>query len=233
MNGKDGRFLKVFILAMAMGALVGLFNGICVVAVGLPPMIVTLAISNVVTRLEYVFTQGSPGGYTAPGFTASVINRLFGVIPYIIFYVIIIFPIVYFLLHRSRFGKQVYLIGCNPVASRLTGVKVNKIKILTYVISGLLSAFAGILGAAYIGTAKCQLFDDYAFSSLIAVIVGGTSISGGIGTFTGTIAGSFLMVVLSNTLTTMALSQPLRNIFNGVLIILLLIMYNRSKSVRQ
>jgi len=233
MNGKDGSFLKVLVLALGMGAIIGLCNGLCVVKVGLPPMIVTMAISNVVTRLQYVFTQGSPGGYASPSFVASVINRIGGVIPYIVFYVLIIFPLVYFLLHRSRFGNQVYMIGSNPVGSRLNGVKVNKIVVMTYVISGVLSAFAGMLGAAYIGTARCQVFDDYAFTSLVAVIVGGTSFSGGIGTFAGTIAGSLLMVQLSNMLTTLALAQPIRNILNGLIVLLLLILYNRSKSVRQ
>lgn len=233
MNGKDGSFLKVLVLAIGMGAIIGLCNGLCVVKVGLPPMIVTMAISNVVSRFQYVFTQGSPGGYASPSFVASVINRIGGVIPYIVFYVLIIFPLVYFLLHRSRFGNQVFMIGSNPVASRLNGVKVNKVVVMTYVISGVLSAFAGMLGAAYIGTARCQVFDDYAFTSLVAVIVGGTSFSGGIGTFAGTIAGSLLMVQLSNMLTTLALAQPIRNILNGLIVIFLLILYNRSKSVRQ
>ena len=77
------------------------------------------------------------------------------------------------------------------------------------------------------------MFDEYAYNSLIAVIVGGTSFAGGIGNYTGTIAGSLLMVVLNNMLTALQLSQPVRNIMLGAVLVLLLVMYNRRKSVRQ
>jgi ribose transport system permease protein len=82
-------------------------------------------------------------------------------------------------------------------------------------------------------SARCQIFDDYAFSSLVAVIVGGTAFSGGIGTYSGSIAGALLLTLLSNALTVLALPQPLRYIVLGVVMVLLLIIYNRSKAVRQ
>lgn len=235
MNSQNGRFPQLFLVAMAMGAAVGLLNGICTVKIGLPPMIVTMAISNVVTRMQYVLTQGSPMGYASPAFISTVTSKLFGLqfLPSIILYALIIFPLMFFILHRSRFGKQVYLIGNNPVAARLNGVNVAKVQILTYVLSGCFAAFAGMLGAAYMNAARCQIFDEYAYNSLIAVIIGGTSFSGGVGSYTGSIAGSLVLVVLSNLLTAVGLSQPLRNVFMGVIMVLLLILYNREKKVRQ
>ena len=184
MKQQDGHFIEVFVIAMLMGAAVGLLNGVCAVKIGLPAMIVTMAVSNVVSRLQYVLTQGSPLGYASPSFVASVSKRLFGLqfLPTIVLYALVIFPLVYFILNRSRFGKQVYLVGNNPVAARLNGVNVHKVQILTYVISGLFSAFAGMLGAAYMTSARCQMFDEYAYNSLIAVIIGGTTLSGGVGT---------------------------------------------------
>jgi len=127
------------------------------------------------------------------------------------------------------------LVGNNPVAARLNGIGVNKVVISTYVISAIFSGFTGMLGAAYMQSAKCQMFDEYAYNSLIAVIVGGTALTGGVGTYTGTIAGALLMVVLNNTLTTPALqlTPPMRNILLGSVMVLLLILYNRGKSVRQ
>lgn len=164
MNGQDGNFFKLLLVALAMGAIVGFINGICTVKIGLPPMIVTLAISNVVSRMQYVLTQGIPMGYASPTFIKSVTSRLFGVrfLPSIILYAIVIIPLVYFLLNRSRFGKQVYLVGNNPTAARLNGINVHKVQILTYVFSGLFAAFAGMLGAAYMNAARCQIFDEYA-----------------------------------------------------------------------
>ena len=233
MKSQNGRILPVMVTALCMGALVGLCNGVCCVKIGLPPMIVTMAISNVVTRLQYVFTQGSPVGVAAEDFSRTVTYRIGGLIPSIVFYAMIIFPLVLYLLNRSRFGKQIYMIGNNKTAARLNGVRVNQVIVLAYVFSGLLSAFAGTLGAAYMRSAKCQGFDHYAFTSLVAVIVGGTSFDGGIGSFSGTIAGALLMTMLSNMLTTLALSQSYQNMLNGVIVIVLLILYNRSKAVRQ
>lgn len=235
MNAEDGHFFVLLIVALAMGAVVGLLNGVCCVKIGLHPMIVTMAIANVVTRMQYVLTEGSPMGYAGPNFIKSVTSRLFGVqfLPSIILYGVVIIPLVYFILNRSRFGKQVYLVGNNPVAAKLSGVNVSRVQILTYVFSGVFAAFAGMLGAAYMNAARCQIFDNYAYESLIAVIIGGTLLSGGVGTYTGSIAGSLVMVVLSNMLTVIGLTQPQRNLFMGVILILLLILYNREKNVRQ
>ncbi|MHC1787776.1 MAG: ABC transporter permease [Christensenellales bacterium] len=233
MDSKDGMFLPVLLMSLGMGAAVGLLNGFFVVRIGLPPMIVTMAVANIVSRMQYVLTAGSPSGYAGDKFRDSVIYRYFDIIPSVVLYAAIIFPLVFWLLQRSRYGKQVYMVGNNRQAAFLSGVKVSAVTILTYVFSGMLSAFAGILGAGHMVTARCDIFNDYAFTSLVAVIVGGTTFSGGIGTFSGTVAGALLMTVLSNLLTTLALPQTLRDILNGVIIILLLMLYNRSKAVRQ
>ena len=233
MNGENGHFLQVLVIALAIGAAVGFLNGFCAVKIGLPAMIVTMAIANIVTRMQYVLTQGVLSGSASQAFANSVLSKIGGVIPSIALYAAIIWPLTFFILNRSRYGKQLYLVGNNPVAARLSGIKVNQIKIISYVMSGMLAAFAGMLGAAYMSTARCQIFDDYAYDSLIAVIIGGTAFSGGIGSYEGSIAGSLVMILLSNLLTTLQLTQPIRNVTQGVIMILLLMLYNRSKSVRQ
>lgn len=226
-------YLQVLALSLVMGAAVGLLNGFFVIRIGLPAMIVTMAVSNIITRLQYVFTSGSPAGWAGQKFVDSVIYRFFDLIPAIVLYAAVFMPIVFWLLNRSKFGKQVYMVGNNRQAALLTGVRVNWVIIATYVISGMMSAFAGILGAGYKATARVDIFGEYAFTSLVAVIVGGTTFSGGVGTYGGTIAGALLMTVLSNLLTTLRLPQTSRDILNGLIIILLLMMYNRSKAVRQ
>lgn len=233
MDSQDGRFLPVLAVGLLMGAAIGLVNGFFVVKIGLPAMIVTMAVANIVSRLQYVLTAGSPGGWAGPAFVNSVIFRFFDLIPSIVLYAAVFMPLVFYLLQRSRFGKQVYMVGNNKQAALLTGVRVNWVIIATYVISGMMSAFAGILGAGYKATARVDIFNEYAFTSLVAVIVGGTTFSGGVGTYAGTIAGALLMTVLSNLLTTLQLPQTTRDILNGLIIILLLMMYNRRKAVRQ
>ena len=233
MNNQDGMFLPAFAAVMLMAVTVGLINGFCTVKIGLPALIVTLAISNVISRLQYVFTQGSPTGYAGPAFVSTVISRIFGHIPSLALYALIIFPLVFYILNKSRYGRQLYLVGNNATAAGLTGINVNRVKILSYVISAMFAGFTGMLAAGYMQRAQCQMFDDYAYNSLIAVIVGGTAFSGGVGTYTGTIAGALLMVVLTNMLTALFLPQPIRNIIMGVIMVLLLLFYNRKKAVRQ
>ena len=233
MYGQDGNFIPAFLAVMAVGAAIGLVNGVCTTKIGLPPLIVTLVISNVVSRLQYVLTEGRPFGFPSPLFIQSIIYRFFGHIPSLVLYALIFFPLVFYILNRSRFGRQLYLVGNNAEAARLSGIHVNKIKVLSYVFSGMLAAFAGMLGAGFRQIVQCQMFDNYAFESLIAVIIGGTTFAGGVGSFTGSIAGALVMVVLSNMLTTLGFSAPVRNIVFGTVLVLLLVMYNRKKPVRQ
>jgi ribose transport system permease protein len=233
MDGQDGMFFYAFAAVMLMSVIVGMINGFCTVKIGLPALIVTLAISNIITRLQYVFTQGSPTGFAGPAFVSSVISRIFGHIPSLALYAIIIFPLVFFILNRSRFGRQLYLVGNNATAAGLTGINVNRVKIFSYIISAMFAGFTGMLAAGFMQRAQCQMFDDYAYNSLIAVIVGGTAFSGGVGSYSGTIAGALLMVVLTNMLTALFLPQPIRNIIMGMILVLLLLFYNRKKAVRQ
>ncbi len=233
MDGKDGNFVLTFGVVIAMSIVIGLLNGFCTVKMGLPPLIVTMAISNVLNRLTYVLTAGSPLGYASPAFIKSVTSKILWVVPSLGLYALVLFPLMFYILNRSRLGRQVYLVGNNPVAAKLSGVGVNKVVILTYLISAIFSGFAGMLGAAYMQSAKCQMFDNYAYNSLIAVIVGGTALTGGVGTYTGSIAGALLMVVLNNTLTALNLDQPTRNVVMGLVMVALLILYNRGKAVRQ
>ena len=233
MNGQNGNFIPAFLIVMIMGASVGLVNGVCTTKIGLPALIVTLVISNVVSRLQYVLTEGRPSGYPSPLFIQSVIYRFFGHIPSLVLYAFILFPLVFYILNRSRFGRQLYLVGNNAEAARLSGINVNKIKVLSYVFSGMLAAFAGMLGVGFRQIGQCQMFDNYAFESLIAVIIGGTTFAGGVGSFSGSIAGALVMVVLSNMLTTLGFPPTIRNIVFGAVLLLLLAMYNRKKPVRQ
>jgi len=233
MYSQDGRFFPALAAVLLLGAVVGFINGICTVKIGLPALVVTMAISNVVTQLTFAFLGGNQGRFAGPAFIQSIVHRYFGFLPAISLYALIIFPLVFYILYRSRFGRQLYLVGNNPTAAKLVGINVNRIKILSYVLSGMFAGFAGMLGAGLFQTARNRMFDEYAYNSLIAVIVGGTSFAGGIGTYSGSVSGSLLIVVLNNMLTALQLSTPMRNIALGVVLVILLALYNRRKSVRQ
>ena len=233
MQGRSGMFFHAFAICMVFGVVVGFVNGVCTTKIGLPALVVTLAISNVVNRMSYILTGGTPTGTVGRDFARSVIHRYFGVIPSITLYALIIFPMVFYILYRSRFGRQLYLVGNNAEAARLCGIDVVRVKTISYMISGMFSAFSGMLGVAMLHSARNMMFDGYAYSSLIAVVVGGTSFAGGIGTYAGTIAGSMVMVMLNNMLTSLNLTQIVREITMGTVLVLILVMYNRKKAVRQ
>jgi ribose transport system permease protein len=234
LQGKNDNMLLVLVIVLALGTIVGIINGVACIKIGLPPMIVTMAISNLIAQAQYLFAaDGKSLGYAGPLLIKSVSYKIGGVVPAIVFYAILIWGLMFYLLNRSVFGKQLYLVGDSRNAAKLSGIRVNKVILLSYIISGILSAFAGMLGAAYMAVVSAQVFDNYAFQSLIAVIVGGTALSGGIGSYTGSIAGALMMTVLSNGLTALALPEPIKNISYGIIMILLLLAYNRSRAVRQ
>lgn len=226
-------FVYALIASLAIGALVGLLNGIGSAKIGLPPLIVTLSISNVVTRMQYVYTGGKPTGRASAWFTQSVTHRYFGFLPSGLIYGIIIFAILFYLLRYTRYGQQLFLVGNNKRAAELTGIKSTKIKVVNYMFAGMLSGFAGLIGAGYMNFVSGGAFESYTIMSIVAVVVGGTLLSGGKGSYVGTLAGALLMVVLSNSLAVLDLSQSVKDIIMGVVLIILLAAYNREKPVRQ
>lgn len=236
MQGSDsvGLMFAALICCILAGGVVGLCNGVGAVKAGLPPMVVTLYISNIVTRLQYVFTGGQPEHTSVPGWYKSLITtRLFGVFPTIVFFAILVFVIVFFLLGRTRYGQQLTLTGNNNRAAFLSGIKTTKIKMLNYTIAGMLGGLAGFIGAGNSGFIKCSTYDSMTMDSIVAVVVGGTLLSGGKGSYTGTAAGALLLIILSNGLAVLQVSDSLKNLIMGVVLILLLTAYNRAKPVRQ
>lgn len=227
-------FLAALVVSVAVGALIGACNGLGSVKAGLPPMVVTLYISNVVTRLQYVITGGTPKYTSVPDWYKGLITtRLFGFFPIIVFVGIGVFFLVYFLMNRTRYGQQLYFTGNNNRAAYLTGIKTVKVKVLNYIIAGALAGMAGFIGAANTGYIKCGTFDSMTMDSIVAVVIGGTLLSGGKGSYLGTAAGALLLIVLSNGLSVLAVSTSMRSLIMGVVLIILLAAYNRAKPVRQ
>jgi ribose transport system permease protein len=233
MNGREGYFFITLLLAIVIGAAVGLVNGIGVARIGLPPMIVTMCVANVITRLQYVITEGKPSGLASPWFAKSMTNRLLGIFPTSIFYGAFIFIIVLFVLNRSRYGMRLFLTGNNERAAYLNGVRTVWVKITAYVLAGIFAGIAGFLGAGYMGFVKCSTFDAYTMKSIIAVVIGGTMLTGGKGSYVGTLAGTLLITVLTNCLSVLNMSQATTDMIMGIVLITILAMYNRTAPVRQ
>lgn len=236
MQGKDsiGLMFAAMAACLVVGAVIGLCNGIGAVRAGLPPMVVTLYISNIVTRLQYVFTGGTPEYTSVPDwFRKLITTRLFGFFPTIVFFAVVFLVVVFFLLSRTRYGQQLTLTGNNNRAAFLTGIKTTKVKMLNYTIAGMLGGLAGFIGAGNSGFIKCGTYDSMTMDSIVAVVIGGTLLSGGKGSYVGTAAGALLLIILSNGLAVLQVSDSMKNLIMGVVLIILLTAYNRAKPVRQ
>ncbi len=233
MAGQEGMMPLVIAQVIPMALIVGLINGLGVVKLKLPAMVITMCVSNVVTRLQYVYTQGLPTGTTSKFFTTTLQYRFFGVIPGMTLYAVVIFAVVLYILNRSRYGQQLFLTGNNKNAAYLTGVRSDLVEILAYVLGSLLAGIAGIIGAGYMNFVICQSLDSYTMMSIVAVVVGGTLLVGGKGSYLGTAVGSLLIIVLSNCLAVLNSSDAVRSVIMGCVLILLLAVYNKEKPIRQ
>ncbi|MCI8491483.1 MULTISPECIES: ABC transporter permease [Anaerotruncus] len=229
-----GKMLLALLACLAVGGLVGLCNGIGSVKAGLPPMVVTLYISNIVSRLQYVATNGKPNDTKAPDWFKSLITTRFGgFFPAIVLFAAVFFVLMYYLLNRTRYGQQLTLTGNNNRAAFLTGIKTTKIKMLNYVLAGALGGLAGFIGAGNSGFIKCGTYDGMTMDSIVAVVIGGTLLTGGKGSYSGTAAGALLLIILSNGLAVLQVTDSIKNMIMGAVLIILLAAYNRARPVRQ
>ncbi len=215
------------------GVLVGIVNGIGVAYLRVPSMIITLATNAVVQGLMVVYTGGSSPQdtatpamrYVATGFTIP------GVPNAVIAWALIGFATV-FVLTRTGFGRAVYGIGNRERAAYLSGIDTRRVVLAAFAISGGLAAFGGVLLAGYASKAAQSMGDAYLLPSIAAVVLGGTSILGGRGSYLGTVAGVILITLLQSILSVMQMPEAGRQIIYGVVIVAMLLLYGRSPASR-
>lgn len=136
------------------------------------------------------------------------------------------------LLERTRYGKQLFAIGVNRLTARLSGVQVDRMVVATYAIAGALAAFSGFILVGWLQNAGLLVGNQYLFPSIAAVAVGGTLLSGGKGSFFGTMVGAVVIQLITSLLTTMQLPEAIQQIVYGLILIILLIAYGREKGMR-
>lgn len=232
-NGRNERILPVLLLVLAVGAFVGLLNGLGIMYLNISPFVMTLGMAGVVQGAVILVTKGYYDGEVAPIMTRIIARDLIFDIPGMIFVWIIIGLLITLLLERTRFGKQLFAIGVNRLTARLSGVRVTRMVVLTYVIAGALATFSGFLLVGYTQNAGPNIGNQYLFPSIIAVAIGGTQMSGGKGSYFGTIAGAIVIQLITSLLTTMQLPQALQQIIFGSLLLGILVIYGRDKGLRQ
>lgn len=211
--------------AVLTGIVCGGISGLMVAKLKLPPFIATLGMNMLTKGLSLIIAQSKPIYFTdAPIFSQISMGTLFGFITgfqipnaVVIFFVIAILASV--VLNKTAFGRYTFAIGSNEEAVRLSGVNTDRWKIADYVVSGAICGIAGILIASRLNSAQPALGQGYELDAIAAVVIGGTSLSGGEGTILGTVIGAFIMSVLTNGLRILSVPQEWQIVTTGVIII--------------
>jgi ribose transport system permease protein len=208
-----------------------LINGLVIAFGRLPPFIMTLGMMSVARGAALLVTDGRPiSGFDA-SFRSIATGRVLGV-PAPIVLTLVIYAAAHFVLSRTRFGRYVYGIGGNEEATRLSGVNVRFHKTMVYVVSGAASAVAAVLLTARLNTAQPIAGIMYELDAIAAVVIGGTSLSGGEGNLGGTLIGALTMGVLRNGLNLLGVSSFLQQLVIGVVIIVAVLVDTLVKEKR-
>jgi inositol transport system permease protein len=205
--------------ACAVGAAVGLINGTFVAKTRIPPFIATLGTYTAIRGAAMLYTSGRPISNLTDGYNFIGQGDIFGVpVPIVILVGMAI--VTHILYANTKFGKYIYAIGGNEQAARVSGINVDRFKILIYMYAGFLAGIAGLVVSSRIGSGQPGQGVGYELDAIAAAVIGGTSLSaGGIGTVAGTIVGALIIGVLNNTLDLMNVSAYWQQIIKGCIIV--------------
>ena len=219
----SGQNIIIAVLAaLIIGAMVGFLNGFIITKGKLQPFIATLATMTILRGLTLVYTDGKPitlgSGDLAIKFGQIGGGKIFG-IPTPALIMILVFTICTFVLKNTQMGRYTYALGSNEEATKLSGLNTDKIKIAVYTISGILASVAGIIITSRLFSAQPTAGDGYELDAIAAVVLGGTSLTGGKGKITGTIIGALIIGVLSNALNILDVSSYYQMMVKGAVIL--------------
>lgn len=217
----DANLPFALIAIVAACATVGVANFVGTFYVGIYPLIMTLGMGFVVQGGSLVYIQARGSSVPAPLILEVGGGKIAGV-PILVIVVAAIFALLTLLMNTTRFGRRIYLVGSNSRAARLSGTPVARVSCAAYVLSSLLAGVGGVLIFGYAGNVNLSIGDPYTLLSIAAAVVGGTSLAGGRGSVVGSLLGAVIFIILTNMLVVLGLSQALRYVLTGLLLIVIL-----------
>jgi ribose transport system permease protein len=220
--------LGCLLVCCLIGLLFGLFNGWIITKFSLPPFVATLAMLTIARGLTMLYTSGVPISNLGEAYEFIGSGWFLG-IPVPVWISTFVVLVLIFISQKTSFGRHIYAIGGNEKAAFLSGVNVNKVKWLVYGISGLTAAIGGILVSSRLNSAQPNAGTSYELDSIAAVVIGGTSLSGGVGTIGGTVIGAIIIGVLNNGLVLLNVSPFWQQVVKGLVILLAVIIDKKSK----
>ncbi|MFD6700855.1 MULTISPECIES: ABC transporter permease [unclassified Microbacterium] len=213
-----GNVWLALLAAPVVGLALGLFNGVVITRLRVHSFLGTLASSMIFTTVAVLITGGSLITVTTPGFTALGRNRVGGVF-IAVFVMIAVVALLWFVLSRTVFGRHVYAIGGNPEAAELSGIHVGRTRVIVFVLSGLAAGAAAAIGVSRIASGQPLAGAGLELSAIAAVILGGTSIYGGLGAVWRSVAGVFLIALIGNGFDLLNLNPQLKDMVTGFIIL--------------
>lgn len=208
-----------FIPGIAVGGLCGLINGLIFAKGKVPSFIATMGMMTTYRGIVLLFTKGAPVNIDSEIFIDVFAGRSLG-IPHSAFFAILSIIVAYVLFGKTVFGREVLAVGGGEKVARLSGLKIDKIKIKMFIILGLLTGVAGMLQAGRVMAATAQLGQGFELDVIASVVLGGTPLTGGYGTIQGTILGAFIITILSNGMNMIGVDPYMQQIIKGLVMIL-------------
>jgi ribose transport system permease protein len=234
-GGSNEKVLVALFISLVVGAAIGFLNGAGITFLKISPFVMTLGMAGLVTGAVIILHHGNVQGKVAPIMTRLIARPLSPAIPipnaliiWLIFGVLM-----WLLLERTTFGKNLFAIGVNRVTAKLSGVNVTGTNLATYSLAGMLAGFAGFLLVGNTGVVLISLGQPFLFPSIAAVAVGGTLLSGGKGSYWGTMAGAIVLTLITSLLTTMQMPESVRRMVLGATLLVLISIYGRQRALRQ
>lgn len=223
------------IIGTFLGTVFGYVIGFTIVKSKIPPLMITLGMQYIGRGLVSAITKGVPVYPLPDSFVNIGAVRLFGVLPLVVPISLLLAVIGHILLSKTTFGRSVYAIGGNQEAARISGININRTKIIVYVLTSTLAAFAGIMMSSRLGSAEPSTGTGLEMKVICACIIGGTSSFGGTGTILGAALGAVFMEIVTNSLTLMKISVYWQNLVFGTILIIAVLMdqYKRTLITRQ
>jgi ribose/xylose/arabinose/galactoside ABC-type transport system permease subunit len=215
-------------LGLFTGLACGTVNGVLIAKKRLAPFIVTLGMMTAARGLALVYTNGRPIINLSDSYDRIGGGSFLGIpVPVVIFLLVVVSGA--FILHYTRFGRYIYAIGGNELAAKVSGINTERVIIAVYALTGALAGLAGIVLSSRVMSASPAIGQGYELDAIAAVVIGGTSLSGGVGTIAGTIAGALIIGVMNNGLDMMNVSSYWQQIVKGVIIVLAVVLDKKSK----
>jgi inositol transport system permease protein len=223
-----GNVFLALLAAVILGTIIGGINGFVITKFGIPAFIMTLAVTTAARGSALLFTRGIPVTKMGPSFLVLGQGNL-GIIPVSVIVLAVLFIITWLFLNKTTFGRYVYAVGGNEYAALASGIRSKRVILKAFILDGILTAIAGVVLMSRMNSGQPSAAVGYEFDAITAVVVGGTSLSGGSGSLVGTVIGAIIVGIINNVQNLLNINTQWQQVVKGIIILLAVILDVVSK----